>query len=95
MRGKLNWSVAVREPSGNMHSEEEHALSTRPQQERLAVLAPGAWVLALVDSLVLGYKALEIAANHAFADEDEEAKDVAEEVAAGGLSVDGELRPFP
>lgn len=41
--------------------------------------------VALVDSLVLGYKALEIAANHAFDDEDEQAETVAEEVAAGGL----------
>ncbi len=40
----------------------------------MAFLAVGTRVRGLVDSLVLGYKAFEIAANHAFDDEDEQAK---------------------
>lgn len=71
MRGKYNWAVGVREPDGTLHAE-EHALSRSGAR-------PGwmSWPLvrgcvALVDSLVLGYKALEIAANHAFDDEDED-----------------------
>ncbi len=78
MRGKLNWAVAVREPDGNMHSE-QHPLSkkgTRPKWFSWPLLRG---CVALVDSLVLGFKALEIAANHAFADEDEEAQDAAED----------------
>ena len=90
MRGKPNWAVAVREPDGNMHSE-EHPLSKKGKRAAWLSWPLVRGCVALVDSLVLGYKALEIAANHAFADEDEEAKDVAEEVAAGGLCVDGEF----
>ena len=90
MRGKLNWAVAVREPDGAMHSE-EHPLSKKGKRAAWLSWPLVRGCVALVDSLVLGYKALEIAANHAFADEEEEAKDVAEEVAAGGLCVDGEF----
>ena len=71
MRGKYNWAVAVREPSGNMHVEEHDLASGR---------AKNGWMhwpvirgcRAFVESLMLGYKALEVAAIHAFADEDEE-----------------------
>ena len=90
MRGKLNWAVAVREPDGNIHSE-EHPLSKKGKRAAWLSWPLVRGCVALVDSLVLGCKALEIAANHAFADEDEEAKDVAEEVVAGGLCVDGEF----
>ena len=70
MRGKHNWAVGVRNPDGTLHSE-EHPLSKKG--DRSAWLS---WPLvrgcaALVDSLALGYKALEIAANHALQDEDE------------------------
>ncbi len=89
MRGKLNWAVAVREPDGGMHSE-EHPLSkkgTRPQWFSWPLVRG---CVALVDSLVLGFKALEIAANHAFADEEEEASAAVEETLAGGLCIDGD-----
>ena len=74
MRGKYNWAVAVREPSGNMHVEEHDLASGR---------AKNGWMhwpvirgcRAFVESLMLGYKALEVAAIHAFADEDEEPKE--------------------
>lgn len=70
MRGKFNWSVAVREPSGGIYTEEHDLASGRRTNGWMH------WPLvrgcrALVESLVLGYKALEIAAMHAFADEDE------------------------
>lgn len=90
MRGKLNWAVAVREPDGHMHSE-EHPLSKKGKRAVWLSWPLVRGCVALVDSLVLGYKALEIAANHAYADEDEEAEGVAAEVAAGGLCVDGEF----
>ena len=72
MRGKFNWAVAVREPDGGMYVEEHDLASGR---------AKNGWMhwpvvrgcRAFVESLMLGYKALEIAAMHAFADEDEDA----------------------
>lgn len=83
MRGTQSWAVAVREPGGTIYTEEQ-ALSrkgTRP--------AWFSWPLvrgcvALVDSLVLGYKTLEIAANHAYADLNE-ADDVDSGDATGGV----------
>lgn len=70
MRGKYNWAVAVREPSGGMYTEEHDLASGRPKNGWMS------WPLvrgcrAFVESLVLGYKALEIAALHAFDDEEE------------------------
>lgn len=71
MRGKYNWSVAVREPAGGIYVEEHDLASGRNKNGWMH------WPLvrgcrALVESLVLGYKALEIAALHAFSDEGEE-----------------------
>ena len=68
MRGKYNWSVAVREPDGGIYVEEHDLASGRAKNGWLH------WPLvrgcrAMVESLVLGYKALEIAALHAFAEE--------------------------
>lgn len=70
MRGKYNWSVAVRKPDGTIHLE-EHDLKASHQTGRLS------WPLvrgcrALVESLVLGFKALGIAATHAFDPEEGE-----------------------
>lgn len=90
MRGKLNWAVAVREPDGHMYSE-EHPLSKKGKRAKWLSWPLVRGCVALVDSLVLGYKALEIAANHAFDNEDEQTETVAEEVAAGGLCIDGEF----
>ena len=71
MRGKLNWAVAVRCEDGTMYVEEHDLASGR---------AKNGWMhwpvvrgcRAFVESLMLGYKALEIAAMHAFADEEDE-----------------------
>ena len=71
MRGKFNWAVAVREPDGGMYVEDHDLASGR---------AKNGWMhwpvvrgcRAFVESLMLGYKALEIAAMHAFADEEDE-----------------------
>lgn len=68
MRGKFNWAVAVREPDGNIHVEEHDLASGRKKNSWLT------WPFirgctALVESLALSFKALEIAAEHAFDDE--------------------------
>ena len=72
MRGKGNWALAVREPDGNLYSE-QFPLSKKGRRPAAAEWPLVRGCVALVDSLVLGYKALSIAANHAFEDEDEPA----------------------
>lgn len=71
MRGKLNWAAAVREPDGNIYME-EHDLASGKEKNRWLRLPLVRGCTALVESLMLGFKALEIAANHAYADEEEE-----------------------
>ena len=78
MRGKYNWSVAVREPDGGIYVEEHDLASGRKKNGWMY------WSLvrgcrAMLESLVLGYKALEIAALHAFAEEGEDEPAAAEE----------------
>jgi len=79
MRGKLNWAVAVREPSGDIYIE-EHDLASGEKKNRWMYWPLIRGCRAMVESLVLGYKALEIATRHAFADEggDEAAGEAAE-----------------
>ena len=77
MRGKYNWAVAVREPDGGIYVEEHDLASGRDKNGWMY------WPLvrgcrALVESLMLGFKALEIAALHAFGDEKGEQKAAAE-----------------
>lgn len=70
MRGKYNWAVAVREPDGDIYIEEHDLVSGKKKHSWMG------WPFvrgctALVESLALGFKALEIAAEHAFSDDDE------------------------
>ena len=65
MRGRYNWAVAIREPSGNIYTEEHDLASGRPKNSWLR------WPVvrgctAFVESLGLGYKALNIATEHAY-----------------------------
>lgn len=71
MRGSTHWSVAVRKPDGSMHTEEHELASGRAGQRWMRwPLVRGC--VALVESLGLGFKALEIAAKHAFNEPDPE-----------------------
>ena len=90
MRGKLNWAVAVREPDGGIYVEEHDLASGREKNRWLHVpLVRGC--TALVESLMLGYKALEIAAAHAFSDEEEDASQGAQPTSASApASASGE-----
>lgn len=82
MRGRYNWAAAVREPSGNIYIE-EHDLASGKAKNKWLYWPVVRGCRAFVESLILGYKALEIAAMHAYGDEEEpEAK--AEEVSANG-----------
>ena len=84
MRGKLNWAVAVRTPNGDIYVE-EHDLASGKQKNGWMYWPLVRGCRALVESLVLGFKALEIAALHAFGDEEgeEKALEVAEAVEVG------------
>ena len=72
MRGKNCWAIGVREPDGGLFSQ-EYPLSkgNRPTWFSWPLVRG---CVALVDSLALGFKALEIAANKAFDDEEEVAE---------------------
>lgn len=70
MRGKYNWSVAVREPSGAVYTE-EHDLASGKEKNGWLYWPLVRGCRALVESLVLGFKALEIATLHAYAEEGE------------------------
>jgi uncharacterized protein YqhQ len=67
MRGKFNWAAAVREPSGNIYIE-EHDLASGKKKNGWLYWPVIRGCRAFVESLVLGYKALEIAALHAYAE---------------------------
>ena len=70
MRGKLNWAVAVRREDGTMYVE-EHDLpdpSTRPAWMRWPIIRG---CVSFVESMMLSYRALDIASEHVFIDEEE------------------------
>ncbi|WP_251213208.1 DUF1385 domain-containing protein [Adlercreutzia murintestinalis] len=69
MRGKYNWAAAIRTPDGDIYVE-EHDLASGKKGWLRWPLVRGC--TALVESLALGFKALEIAAEHAFADDETE-----------------------
>lgn len=73
MRGKYNWAVAVREPDGAIYVE-EHDLNSGKDKNGWMYWPLVRGCRALVESLMLGFKALEIAALHAFGDEEGEQK---------------------
>ena len=77
MRGKYNWAVAVREPDGAIYVE-EHDLNSGKDKNGWMHWPLVRGCRALVESLMLGFKALEIAALHAFGDEEGEQKAAAE-----------------
>ena len=58
MRGKFNWAAAVREPSGNIYVE-EHDLASGKKKNGWLYWPIVRGCRAFVESLVLGYKALE------------------------------------
>ncbi len=70
MRGKHNWAVAVREPTGRVYVE-EHGLASGKRKNKWLYWPLVRGCRALVESLMLGYKALSIAGEHAFANEED------------------------
>ena len=70
MRGKNCWAVGVREPDGGLFAK-EYPLSKKGYRPSGFSWPLVRGCVALVDSLALGFKALEIAANKAFDDEED------------------------
>lgn len=82
MRGKLSWAVAVREPSGRIYVE-EHELpdsASRPAW-RCWPLVRGC--VSFVESMALSFKAMNLAADHAY---DAEGETYASLLAAGRVA---------
>lgn len=73
MRGKNCWAIGVREPDGGLFSQ-EYPLSKKGNRPTWFSWPLVRGCVALVDSLALGFKALEIASNKAFDDEEEVAE---------------------
>lgn len=85
MRGRYNWAAAVREPSGNIYIE-EHDLASGKAKNKWLYWPVVRGCRAFVESLILGYKALEIAAMHAYGDEEEPGVKAEEASANGDIS---------
>lgn len=88
MRGRYNWAAAVREPSGNIYIE-EHDLASGKAKNKWLYWPVVRGCRAFVESLILGYKALEIAAMHAYGDEEEPGTKAEEAIANGAISKEG------
>lgn len=67
MRGHHAWALAVRRPDGSLYEETFPLDATKRQGWRDWPLVRGCF--ALIDSLLLGFKALELAANQAYAED--------------------------
>lgn len=90
MRGRYNWAAAVREPSGNIYIE-EHDLASGKAKNKWLYWPVVRGCRAFVESLILGYKALEIAAMHAYGDEEEPGAKAEEASANEAVSKEGAL----
>lgn len=78
----------MREPSGNIYIE-EHDLASGKAKNKWLYWPVVRGCRAFVESLILGYKALEIAAMHAYGDEEEPGAKAEEVSANGAISKEG------
>jgi uncharacterized protein YqhQ len=83
MRGPSNWSLAVRKPDGEIAEvhHEIHSVMTRHRFFRLPVIRG---VIALGESLAIGFRALAISANYA-AQEEGDDDEVSTEIGRGAM----------
>jgi uncharacterized protein YqhQ len=71
MRGKYNWAVAVREPSGEIYTEEHDLVSAKDKHAWLKwPIIRGMW--GFYETMVLAIKAFGISAEHAGETEEEQ-----------------------
>jgi uncharacterized protein YqhQ len=84
MRGPGNWAVAVRTPSGSI-AQVSRPIDSAMARHRLLRLPVVRGVVALGESLTIGFRALAISANYAAQDEDAEEGEVQTELSRGAL----------
>jgi uncharacterized protein YqhQ len=85
MRGPGNWSVAVRTPSGSI-AEVSRPIDSAMAHHRVLRLPILRGVMALGESLAIGFRALAISANYAAQDKDAESgAEVETELSRGAL----------
>jgi uncharacterized protein YqhQ len=89
MRGKFNWAVAVREPSGDIYTEEHDLVSAKDRHAWLKwPIIRGMW--GFYETMALAIKAFGISAEHAGETEEEQltAKEIGFTMVLGlGLAV--------
>jgi uncharacterized protein YqhQ len=85
MRGPSNWALAVRKPNGEI-AEHNHEITSPMARHRIYRLPVIRGVVALGESLAIGFRALAISANYAAQDADaEEKEEVQTELSRGSL----------
>jgi uncharacterized protein YqhQ len=84
MRGPSNWAVAVRKPDGEI-AHVNQSIASPMVRHRIWRLPVIRGVVALGESLAIGFRALAISANYAAAEEGEDGEDVVTELTRGQL----------
>ena len=84
MRGPVNWALAVRKPDGEIAEVNRpiHSVMTRHWVFRLPIVRG---VIALGESLAIGFRALAISANYAAQEEGDDGEWVETELSRGAL----------
>jgi uncharacterized protein YqhQ len=84
MRGPSNWAVAVRKPDGDI-AEVHQPISSPMARHRIWRLPVIRGVIALGESLAIGFRALAISANYQAEAEGEDGEEVSAELTRGQL----------
>jgi uncharacterized protein YqhQ len=84
MRGPGNWAVAVRTPSGEI-AQVSRPIVSQMARHRVLRLPIIRGVMALGESLAIGFRALAISANYAAQEEGEEHEEVSTDLSRGAL----------
>ena len=84
MRAPGNWAVAVRTPSGTI-AQVSRPIQSAMARHRLLRLPVVRGVMALGESLAIGFRALAISANYAAQEESAEGEEVETELSRGAL----------
>jgi uncharacterized protein YqhQ len=84
MRGPGNWAVAVRTPSGQI-AQVSRSIDSQMARHWFYRLPVVRGVMALGESLAIGFRALAISANYAAQEEGDEGEEVSTELSRGAL----------
>src|SRR5215212_3534155 len=84
MRGASNWAVAVRKPDGDI-AQVHQPIKSPMARHRIWRLPVVRGVVALGESLTIGFRALAISASYAAQEEGEDGEEVATELTRGQL----------